>query len=500
MNRTTRACATELDVHLGFEAVRLAELYSDQVCLFHKGHRDHELFLESAHVVLALPVVLLFSSCLLRLFFQVFDLLPRRLLDFALALLEVALHFLEVPRMEVRLLRERLAVLVLSRRSRLGVVVRLHRCLGLLLLGLELLLQVLHALPKFLFALSEQRVRIGLRSSLCSLGFPHLPFQFLCALAASLQLFQLLALGPALRHLFPGRSVADFARGQKLLRGAERRVNEDKHALPESNAVAMRELNTFALCARVLAVHERVCRRLLRHREHARSSGVFHCCVHLLDTWARQAHLWFLFSVVPSAPADPRPPLLESEAELVCKELILVEVRDVRQRQVGRLPCLRIARGLHLGLLEPIGEAPLHLLESLLQRDDFCLFLFHFGHRLRVRALRGCRGRSVDDHFPELGVLLPQLPDKLVGWVLVDDRSVLDTLRTVRVTQRRKRLLVVGRSRRNCTDHDRLAGTTEGVLQQARQLRVPVRDHHSFAALFLRLVRKLFDDIPERGQ
>lgn len=108
--------------------------------------------------------------------------------------------------------------------------------------------------------------------------------------------------------------------------------------------------------------------------------------------------------------------------------------------------------------------------------------------------------RPAANHIPQLLVLLSQLSDELVLRVLVDARCVLDALGTVGIAQSGQRLFVVGRCRRDRTDHDGLARTAQGVLQQPRQLRVTVRDDCIGLRLAHGLVRQLLDHIAEGRQ
>ncbi len=72
--------------------------------------------------------------------------------------------------------------------------------------------------------------------------------------------------------------------------------------------------------------------------------------------------------------------------------------------------------------------------------------------------------------------LLLVLPQKRVLWVFIDDGLVFDVLGPVCISERGKRLVVVVVGRAHGRHHYRLGVAAQGVLQEAGQLRVTVRN------------------------
>lgn len=81
---------------------------------------------------------------------------------------------------------------------------------------------------------------------------------------------------------------------------------------------------------------------------------------------------------------------------------------------------------------------------------------------------------GLHEQLLQLLVLRFELPDQLVGGRLVDDGLVLDLLGSVRVSEGSQRFFKVHVGGRNGANHDGLGITTQGILQNSRQVGVTI--------------------------
>mmetsp|Transcript_27415 Transcript_27415/g.78766 ORF Transcript_27415/g.78766 Transcript_27415/m.78766 type:complete len:517 (-) Transcript_27415:561-2111(-) len=217
---------------------------------------------------------------------------------------------------------------------------------------------------------------------------------------------------------------------------------------------------------------------------------------------------------------DPAP-LLQLRQEpvlLLLREVLLLldEALLFQDLPLHLLPLLLEARldGIHVFLRDARAHDLLHrllYLHDLLHLDDLLLhddlLLLRLLGRRRILLLRlldlgrllgghGPRrlGRALRQLHAEAGDLVLELADHRVLGVLVDLGLVLDALGAVGVAQRRERLVVVVVRGAEVCHHDRLRVAAQGVLEQARELRVPVGDVRGLA------VHERGDHVAERRQ
>mmetsp|Transcript_115556 Transcript_115556/g.327466 ORF Transcript_115556/g.327466 Transcript_115556/m.327466 type:complete len:521 (+) Transcript_115556:656-2218(+) len=352
VHRPAGPLLAQLAVHLRLQAAVPLQLGAYQVRLLHERHHEHQVLLELLHAVLVLPVVLLLGRRLLGALLEVLDPAVVFLLRLLLPLLELALQPLELP----SVLRDRR--LVAGNRLRLL----------LLLLALPLLLLQLQLPLELLLALVQPGLRLGLRPGLGLLGLADAALQLLRHGAV---LLELLLRGAAdaplvVQELLPRHRVVDLP-GLEQLRGAPSGgIHEHEDALPEGDPVTVRQGGAPLAALEAVAVHEGARRGLVRRRgQDARAVRVHHRGVLLVDAGPGESHLGL--GALGGAPADACLAYREGEAELIREELVLVQVRYVRQVETLLL-LLLLLDGLPPRVRQAVLEALLHLRERLLQR------------------------------------------------------------------------------------------------------------------------------------
>mmetsp|Transcript_26923 Transcript_26923/g.57066 ORF Transcript_26923/g.57066 Transcript_26923/m.57066 type:complete len:324 (-) Transcript_26923:551-1522(-) len=309
-------------MHLCLQAVRPLQLRGDHVRLLHEWHHDHQLLLEPLHAQLVLPVVLLLGRCLFRLLLQLLDPSLSRLFGPSLALLKLLLELLKLLRVGLGLLLS------------CGLIAGLGLSTLVLQGLLPLLLSLLHLRLELLLAQLEQGLCLCLRLALRLLRLFCPALEVLGHLATCLELLLGGAKAGLLIELLPGHRVVHLPRMQQLRRLSLRRVHKHEDALAEDDAVAMFQGDAILLAFQRAAVHECGADGLLHDDEDARRAVVGDCGVVLLNAGTRKPHVGPSSAVLARASADARSALLEREAELVCEQLVLVQVGDVRQREV----------------------------------------------------------------------------------------------------------------------------------------------------------------------
>mmetsp|Transcript_103128 Transcript_103128/g.298350 ORF Transcript_103128/g.298350 Transcript_103128/m.298350 type:complete len:247 (-) Transcript_103128:355-1095(-) len=186
---------------------------------------------------------------------------------------------------------------------------------------------------------------------------------------------------------------------------------------------------------------------------------------------------------------DDRLVFREFEPELARQLHLRIEVDDHRIAHAHIACSTQCLPGLVFfvsfpGLVDLLLEALVGLGQSGLQLFDLILllllfFVAHSGERVAQAHVHL-------GHGLEFEILLLQFSQDLILGVLVDNSGVLDLLCAISIAQCGQSLLIVRGCRREGTDHDGLARPAQGVLQQTRQLRVPVWNDGVLLRLALR--------------
>mmetsp|Transcript_2322 Transcript_2322/g.5432 ORF Transcript_2322/g.5432 Transcript_2322/m.5432 type:complete len:324 (-) Transcript_2322:759-1730(-) len=188
------------------------------------------------------------------------------------------------------------------------------------------------------------------------------------------------------------------------------------------------------------------------------------------------------------------------------QDRVFVDVENVRlglTALVLRVRSCSFSGSLLLRLLELLFPALGHLCQHLLvlchlsRHLVFQLFLHHLflfvGHDCARRP--STRAHLLLQSF----VLLFELLDQHFGRIDVDLGFVLDLLRSISISERSHCLFIVDVGRRNSAHHDRLRVASECVLQDARELRIAVRDKN-FLVRIVGPLSQCRDHVPQHGK